>query len=280
MRADLHLHSVYSDGKYSPEEIARRAKQAGVKLFSLTDHDNMGGSEEAEAAAQKYGLHFVRGWEVSSYDDCKVHVLGYGCRGGAAYRDFLERRKTGGLLRARDMLEKANSYFCTSLTMNDVEREHLKKDAPLHTMHVVRAFARRLSVKADALYLSAFDRGKPCYSDLYRPSPEHAIEAIRADGGISSLAHPGRIALDFAAKEALMLRLVSAGLDGIECVYTTHTAEETAYFEAFARRRGLLMTGGSDFHEEGGRAVLGNPAFRADGRLLAALGIPFGGGGE
>ena len=52
MRADLHLHSVYSDGKYSPEEIARRAKQAGVKLFSLTDHDNMGGSEEAEAAAQ------------------------------------------------------------------------------------------------------------------------------------------------------------------------------------------------------------------------------------
>lgn len=127
MRADLHLHSDYSDGKYSPEEIARRARQAGLELFSLTDHDNMGGSEEAVAAAQKYGLHFVRGWEVSSYDDCKVHVLGYGCRGGAAYRDFLERRKTGGLLRARDMLEKANSYFCTSLTMNDVEREHLKR---------------------------------------------------------------------------------------------------------------------------------------------------------
>lgn len=280
MRADLHLHTVYSDGKYPPEEIARRAKEAGLDLFAVTDHDNMGGCEEAARAAERYGLSYVRGWEISSYDDCKVHVLGYNCAGGRAYTSFLEERRRGGLLRAQDMLQKANERFGLSLTMDDVEREHLKRDAPLHTMHVVRAFAKRLSVKAGALYLGAFDKGKPCYSDLFRPLPEHAIEAIHADGGIAVLAHPGRIRLDLSAREELQLRLVKAGLDGIECVYTTHTAEETAYFRAFAQRHGLFVTGGSDFHEEGGKNVLGCPAFHADERLLSALGVPFRGGGE
>ena len=124
MRADLHLHSSYSDGAYPPREIARRVAAAGVGLFSLTDHDGMEGEEEARAAAKEFGLAFVSGWEISSYaEEGKVHVLGYGCRRGKAYETFLEERIRGGYLRAEDSLKKANARFSLSLTMEDRSEE-------------------------------------------------------------------------------------------------------------------------------------------------------------
>ena len=274
MRADLHMHTVYSDGSYSPEELARRCKQAGVQLISMTDHDNMGGLKEKREAAEKYGLQFVSGWEISSYDGCKVHVLGYGCRDGELYEKFLEERRAGALVRADDMRKKANAYFGLSVTMDDIEREHLKKNAPLHTMHVVRAFATKISRRAGETYLEYFDFGKPAYSDLFRPLPEHAIDIVHALGGVAVLAHPGRIRLSFGERESLMSRLADYGLDGIECTYTTHTLKETEYLKAFAIKRGLFETGGSDFHTDDHVHLPGNPVYFADERFLSAIGIP------
>ncbi|MDE6273803.1 MAG: hypothetical protein K2L87_01990, partial [Clostridiales bacterium] len=199
---------------------------------------------------------------------------GYACKDGELYEQFLRERREGAILRADDMRRKANAHFGFHITMDDIEREHFKKDAPLHTMHVVRAFARRLSKKAGATYLEYFDKGKIAYSDLCRPLPENAIKIVHALGGVAVLAHPGRIRLSFEEREALMCRLIGCGLDGIECDYTTHTLEETEYFKEFARAHGLLQTGGSDFHAEGQANVLGSPAFDADERLLSAFRLP------
>lgn len=273
MRADLHIHTVYSDGSCFPEELAQRAKKAGVGFLSFTDHDNMEGAEEKRAAAEKYGLTYVQGWEVSSYDGCKVHVLGYACEAGEAYRAFLEERRRGAVARAEDMIGKANACLGLSLTLADAERERLKKEAPLHTMHVAAAYGRMLGADRGELYLRLFAKGKPAYSDLYRPTPENAIDVIHACGGIAVLAHPGRIELPFAEREALMDRLIRYGLDGIECVYTTHTVEETEYFNAYAARNGLLVSGGSDFHAEGRNQTIGLPEFHASRRLLEALSV-------
>ena len=103
MRADLHLHTLCSDGAYPPAEIARRCKAGGVELFSITDHDNMSGLEEGAEAAKRLGLRFVRGIEVSAYlGATKVHVLGYGCREGDAYTRFLKAREEGARARARE----------------------------------------------------------------------------------------------------------------------------------------------------------------------------------
>ena len=271
MRADLHLHTVYSDGAFTPQELAARAAEAGVEFLSMTDHDNMSGMAEKAAAAASCGLRFVPGWEVSSYEGGKVHVLGYRCAAGPAYEAFLEERRRGGALRARDMVEKANACLGLDVTMSEVERFHLKKETPLHTMHVVRAFSVRLKRKLKEVYAAYFDKGMPAYSDLFRPSPSEAIRVIHALGGIAVLAHPGRIALPFCEREALIARLCAEGLDGIECVYTAHTAEETEYFLRIAERCGLLVTGGSDFHADVGRRVLGMPAFYPSDRLLSAL---------
>lgn len=275
MRADLHLHTVYSDGAYLPEEIARRAAQARVELISVTDHDSMEGADEKRAAAEKYGLRYVDGWEISAYRGAvKVHVLGYGCARGEAYRAFLQARREGVLVRARDMIEKANALFGFTVTLEAAQARQVKRDAPLHTMHVAGAFAERLGEDPIEVYRKYFSAGKPAFSQLCRPSPEEAVEVIRACGGISSLAHPARIRLPFAEREALMDGLCARGLNGIECFHTSHTVGDREYFTAYAHARGLLVTGGSDFHKEGTDRILGLPEFHASARLLSALEIP------
>lgn len=277
MRADMHMHTVYSDGLLRPAELARRAKAAGVELISFTDHDTLAGDEEKRAAAEEYGLSYVRGWEISSYDAYKIHVLGYGCGENAAYFEFLEERQRGARLRAQDRIKKANAYFGLSLTIADAEKERAQADTPLHTMHVVRAYARRLNLSDEETYRLYFNVGKPADSGLCRPTPEQAIDVIHATGGFAVLAHPGRIHLEGKEREKLFDRLVAHGLDGIECVYTTHTASETESFLRYARARNLLQTGGSDFHKDDNAHEIGRPRFFAGMQLLAKL-ASYGGG--
>ena len=272
MRADLHIHTYYSDGAYSPAQIAAMAREAGLSLISMTDHDSLAGLEEKTRAAADCGLSYVPGWEVSAYQgDLKVHILGYGCRICAPYEQFLRARREGALARAEDIIARANEYFGLDVTLADAERFHQKKDAPLHTMHIVAAFAERLDRDKGDLYAAAFEPGKPCHSLIGRPSPQDAIDVIHASGGIAVLAHPGRIKLSAERRFSLMDELVGRGLDGIECSHSDHTEEQTAQFAAYARLRGLLQTGGSDFHAEGRSRVIGQPPFSPSEELLAAF---------
>lgn len=274
MRADLHLHSVCSDGALTPAELAFRVSQTPVRAFSLTDHDSMSGIAEAAAAAERFGLLLVSGWEVSSYEgDIKVHILGYGCRIGSVYRDFLDERMKGGVIRAKEMIEKANALLGLNVTLKDAEAERRKKNTPLHAMHVSRAFGKKLNRRAGEIYRSFFEKGCPAFSAQCRPAPVRAIQVIHDCGGVAVLAHPGRIALSFEDRETLMKMLAEKGLDGIECIYTTHTEKETEYFSAFAASHGLLKTGGSDYHCDDGERIIGFPPFDADGALLEALGV-------
>lgn len=272
MRADLHIHTYYSDGAYTPAQIAAMAREAGLSLISMTDHDSLAGLEEKTRAAADCGLSYVPGWEVSAYrGDLKVHILGYGCRICAPYEQFLRARREGALARAEDIIARANEYFGLDVTLADAERFHQKKDAPLHTMHIVAAFAERLDRDKGDLYAAAFEPGKPCHSLIGRPSPQDAIDVIHASGGIAVLAHPGRIKLSAERRFSLMDELVGRGLDGIECSHSDHTEEQTAQFAAYARLRGLLQTGGSDFHAEGRNRVIGQPPFSPSEELLAAF---------
>ncbi len=272
MRADLHIHTHFSDGRHTPEEIAARA--AGrVSLIAMTDHDSMDGTEEKRAAAEKFGLLSVSGWEVSAYAGCKVHILGYCCEKNAAYDAFLKERKEGALLRAEDILSKANAYLNTHVTILDAVAEMAVKDSPLHTMHLVRAVAKKIGADPMQLYPVLFDVGRPAYSEIGRPSPFDALAVIHATGGIAVLAHPGRIQKTAEERLRLMDSLVERGLDGIECVHSQHTSEETEYFGRYAAERGLLRTGGSDFHAVGASREIGLPPFEPDDRLLSRLGL-------
>ena len=274
MRADLHLHTVYSDGCFTPDEVAARAKANGVELIAFTDHDTMDDISIKRAAAQKHGLQFVRGWEISAYEGAtKVHTLGYGCEAGEAYRAFRKRCAEGAQVRTEEALKRINELCSLSLTVADVEAAKFDKSASLHTMHVVRAVAARLNRDVNEVFAEYFSYGKPAYVNLCRPTPEEAIEVIHASGGVASLAHPARIYGGEAFKNALIARMIACGLDGIECNYSAHTESETEYFLAVAKKYGLFVTGGSDFHYEDGVHAVGKPVFVADDRLLVAMGL-------
>jgi len=277
MKADLHTHSIYSDGFHTPEQIAAFAKEAGLKMLSITDHDNMDGNDIKRAAVEGAGLIYVPGWEVSAYAGYKVHITGYNCNTlSSAYISFMRERVSGSYARAEDIIDKLakNGIY---ITLDDVEAQRQVKTAPIHTMHIARAVAAKGYYKDEfEVYRQCLCRGRFAYSSLARPTPVEAIKVIRESGGISSLAHPGRIEADFNEREELIKNLVNEGLNGIEAVYTTHTLKETEYFKHLAGELSLLVTGGSDMHRQGfeGRLV-GEPRFEPDEKLLSALRIPY-----
>ncbi len=273
MLADLHLHSIYSDGIYSPDEICRRAKARGLSLLSITDHDTLAGEQDKRAAAKKYGLEYLTGWEISAYlDGEKMHILGYGCQLGEGYEGFMQERKRTAFLRAQDSVEKLRLQG-VDLRLEEVLSERSKADLPVHTMHVARALGKKLGIREGRAYELYLAIGKPAHSTIGRPTPKQAIDCIHACGGVACIAHPGRLTLPFEEREKALERVVSMGADGIEAVYTTHTDSDTAYFLAFAKARGLLVTGGSDTHYEADECEgdihrIGTPRFTPSKQLL------------
>ena len=274
IRADLHTHSRYSDGKYTPQEVCERAKANGVQLLSITDHDTMGGDDEKHFFAKENGLHYVRGWEVSAYlGGTKVHITGYNCQLNDDYFRFLQDRIDSSYARAEENIQKLKQYGFR-VTMDDVKQRLVDKDGPIHTTHVARAAAAVSGGQSSAFFMSEYlTVGKPAFSNIGRPTPQDAVEIIHKLGGIASIAHPGRITLDAATKENLIKALCAYGVDGIEAVYTTHTNEETSYFLALAKKFNLLVTGGSDTHKETGYYTIGSPTFYPSEKLLKKLGI-------
>ncbi len=273
MRADLHIHSTYSDGFYSPDEICRLAKSRNLSLLSITDHDTLSGEESKRAAAQKHGLAYLSGWEISAYEGLeKIHILGYGCQTGAAYENFLQERKAASKARAEESVQKFRALG-VPVSLSDVESMQKDKNSPIHTMHVARAAALYLGISSGEVYERYLSVGKPANSNLGRPTPRQAIDCIHALGGVACIAHPGRLSMDESKREKLLKELADYGADGIECAYSSHTAKETEYFCALAKKWGLFATGGSDTHIEDETHIIGNPVFYAGKTLLEKVQI-------
>jgi predicted metal-dependent phosphoesterase TrpH len=271
-RADLHTHSIFSDGVYTPDELCRRAKFAGLEVLSITDHDTMNGLDEKRAAAKKYGLSYVDGWEISAYEGhSKIHVLGYGCECGEAYQRFMQARIEAAIARAEERVKKLNALGIP-VTMEEVYARQADKSSPIHTMHVARAAAEHLGITEGEVYVRYLGRGKAAESIIGRPTPYQAIDCIHASGGVAFLAHPGRIEATETELETLVESYKDYGLDGIECHYTTHTAEQTEQYLSYARRYSLAVSGGSDTHWEDGARSFGSPVFFASEELLSLLG--------
>ena len=271
MKADLHLHSVYSDGIHTPLELAERAKREGLDLICITDHDTLGGDEEKIAAMKACGLPFLRGWEISTVTDRKVHILGYNCKMGPAYSKFLEKRKEEALERTEKMLLLANAFLHVNVTLRDVEEQCCLEGNVLHPIYTARAYKKVLRREGNGIeiFTELFDKGKPAYVTPRRPRPEEAIQIIHELGGVAVLAHPGRMRLE--GKEDLLNMLVREGIEGMECHYTTHTVTETESYVAFAHKHNLFVTGGSDFHFDGGRPTFGKPDYTVDENFLAKV---------
>lgn len=275
IRADMHIHTCASDGLLTCEEVVNTARNAGLKMLAVTDHDTTFNTQKLNTFCQNAGIIGVNGIEVSAYDgNLKVHTLGYGFDlNNAQFNSFLGELYEGSIKRAEQIIFKLNTCGI-NLTFEDAAAERLSDKSPVHVMHIARAAVKkRFAQNPFTFYKQYLAVGAPAFSNICRPSPERAIEAINGAGGLAVIAHPGRIELPKSELYALISRLASAGLGGIEGVYSSHTAKETAYFKEIAEEFGLLTTGGSDTHFLGGNRAIGNPVFYPSDELRQRLKI-------
>ncbi len=275
MRADLHVHTYYSDGLQSPDDVAATAKANGVELVSVTDHDTVLAYPELFSCCSSRGVKAVCGIEVSAYyKGVRVHTLGYGVDPEhPVFSDFLGELCKGSLCRADDIVSRLKKGG-VRITLADALQYRRSGNAPVHAMYIARAgSAKGYSPSPFAFHNKYLSRGGIGYSELCRPSPEQAVEAITACGGFASLAHPGRIELDKQELISVVKSMIGCGLKGIEAVYSTHTQLETEYYKEMAKEYGLTVTGGSDTHFKGGGKSIGTPVFDCGTELCEKLGI-------
>jgi 3',5'-nucleoside bisphosphate phosphatase len=256
---DLQAHSVHSDGTLPAAEVVERAAAAGVELFALTDHDTVDGVPEAAVRARELGLRFSPAAELSAvhggHED--LHVLGYEL--DVADRDLNAILEDYRGDRARRIEAMAGRLRELGFELDDAplvaRREAGKPIGRPHLADAVLAHpanAQRLSDEGihgkDELFPPYLVPGAKAYVARSRPTVAQAIEVIHAAGGVAVWAHPF---WDVDAPEealATLAEFAGAGLDGVECFYVTHSAEQTRLLHEFAASRGLLTTGSTDFH--------------------------------
>ncbi len=244
MKIDLHTHSAHSDGRHRPAELVALAKAAGVGILALTDHDSTEGIAEAVEAGRRSGVEVVPGIEVSSrFEGRDVHVLGIGIDIGS--RPFQERLE--GMRASR---RERVSKICDSLGKLGMKLSPDLVLAEAGGKSVGRKHVARAMVKAGLVgrEQEAFDRylasGRPANVPPNDLTPADAARLIRLAGGVAVLAHPG-----FLDDDAVVERILdSAPLRGIEVFHRYDSDVKHLRYAGLARRRDLLMTGGSDFH--------------------------------
>ena len=252
LNADLHCHSVVSDGTLTPEELAPRAAANGVELWALTDHDEIGGQHRAIAAAHAAGMAYLTGTEISvTFAGVTVHIVGLGFDpDDAALREGLAETRDGRIPRAREMaaqlaiagipgaFEGALKYVGNPQL---VSRTHFAR-------FLVEAGVCRDTPEVFRKYLT---EGKPGYVPHRWAALGDAVRWITQAGGVAVIAHPARYKFTATEEYALFSEFKAHGGLGVEVVTGSHTPAEYVTYADMAREFGLAASRGSDFHSPG-----------------------------
>jgi len=242
---DLHIHTTASDGMLTPLQVVDQAVKRKLTGIAITDHDTIEGLPAAISYNQTrgYGLDIIPGIELNTeYNEAEVHILGYYIDyTQTALLQYLEHLKAARYHRAEKMVQRLRKMGF----MLEFQRvQQIAGSDLIARPHIARALIEKgyvFSVK------EAFDKyiskGRPAYVPRYKFKPEKAIELIRQAGGVSVLAHPGLLQSD-----VLVEKVIHMGIEGIEAYYPEHSSRETRKYLDMAAYRGLLVTGGSDFH--------------------------------
>jgi predicted metal-dependent phosphoesterase TrpH len=247
---DLHCHSTASDGTLPPAEVVRLAKASGLSAMALTDHDTVAGIAEASAEAQKLGIDFIAGIEISAEypHPGTMHILGYGVDPqNPSLKTLTETLIAGRDNRNPRIVEKLNEL---GVAVSMQEWEDQAKGGVLGRPQLAAILHRKGYVSS---IKQAFDKylgqGAPAYFDKERLSPRDALSRIRSAGGLPVLAHPTQLRCQSHAQlEAVVKDLLDLGLAGIEVIHSDFDAPTVSFLTDLADRVKLLKTGGSDFH--------------------------------
>jgi len=254
MFADLHLHTNFSDGTYTPEELAGHAQRCGFRAVALTDHDTVDGCARMAASCESAGLEFIPAAELTTeMGGHEVHVLGYyldiqNPRLGEQLRRFQEVRRG----RVFEMVARLNELNIPLQTEAVFALANCRSPG---RPHIARALVQGGWCSGlDEAFERFLKKGKPAWVPKFKIGAAEAIELVHHAGGLASLAHPGINHCD-----EIIPDLVAAGLDGLECFHTKHSTSTTQRYLEMADKHQLLVTGGSDCHGMSkGRPLIGS----------------------
>lgn len=249
LNADLHCHSVVSDGTLTPEELAVRARANGVELWALTDHDEVGGQHRAAAAARAAGMKYLTGAEISvTFADITVHIVGLGFDPDhPALVQGLKRTRGGREERAREMAEglaKVGIHGAFEGALQYVGNPDLISRTHF-ARHLVESGVCR---DTNEVFRKFLTEGKPGFVPHRWAQLGDAVRWITEAGGVAVIAHPARYDHNPTREYALFTEFKAHGGRGVEVVTGSHTAAEYVKYADMAIEFGLAASRGSDFH--------------------------------
>lgn len=248
---DLHSHTMFSDGTYTPEELVSLAADINLKAVAVTDHDGTGGIKRALAAGEKYGVEVVPGIELAvNYTDIcetEIHIVGlFVDPDNSALKSLIDSIRRERVNRNVAMVKRLRDMGF------DITYEELEKTASgdiISRPHYGRLFMNKGYVKSiSEMFDKYIGDGGPAYIRRVLPEPETAIKTILAAGGVPVLAHPTLYKMDYDRIRRMTDKFIGYGLKGIEVKYSTYTYEQEREITRIADEKGLLYSGGSDFH--------------------------------
>jgi predicted metal-dependent phosphoesterase TrpH len=252
LRADLHCHSTLSDGTLAPEILASRAQANGVELWSLTDHDEIGGQVRARLAAKEVGLHYLSGVEISvTFANETVHIVGLGFDpDNAALGQGLLETRSGRDQRGREIAEGLAKVGIAGAYEGALK--FVGNPALMSRTHFAR-FLVDAGVCADTseVFRRFLTEGKPGYVPHRWASLGNAVRWITDAGGLAVIAHPGRYKFTANEEYALFTDFKQHGGQGVEVVTGSHTVAEYLEYADMALEFDLMASAGSDFHGPG-----------------------------
>ena len=252
LNADLHCHSVVSDGTLTPEQLAARAAANGVELWSLTDHDEVGGQHRAVAAAQANGMRYLTGTEISvTFAAETVHIVGLGFDPDCpALRQGLSQTRGGRRERAQEMAAQLAAVGIPGAYEGALK--YVGNPELISRTHFAR-FLVEAGVCRDTseVFRKYLTEGYPGYVPHRWASLKAAVQWITGAGGMAVVAHPARYKLTANEEFALFSEFKAHGGQGVEVVTGSHTTAEYAQYAETALEFGLAASRGSDFHSPG-----------------------------
>src|SRR5436190_2015328 len=243
MFADLHLHTNFSDGTFSPEELAERGHKVGLAAMSLTDHDTVEGCARMATACESHGVRFINGTELTAeLEGSELHLLGYFIDiENPTLLGEMKKYQSVRQSRIHEMVKKINELNIPLRAETVFELANCRSPG---RPHVGRALVQEgFCTNMDEAFDRFLKKHRPAWVPKMRVSALDAIELIHKSGGLAVMAHPG-----LNRSDELIPRLVDQGLDGIECFHTKHSAGTSEHYLKIAKRYNLLVTGGSDCH--------------------------------
>ncbi len=262
MKSDLHIHTLYSDGVFSPEKIVDTAIDVGLQVIALTDHDNILSYQVAKDYLKKENkedkLEIIQGIEVNTlYKNYEVHILGYFMDvNNSDFQNLLKIQQQARVKQTKEIINLLAKKEGIRIKFDDIKKQ-VAEGGSIGRPHIAKAITNAGgTTSVIEAYAKYIHDDSPVYVQRKTVTPQDAVEIIYDAGGVPVIAHPH----DLDIAESQIKELMQYGLRGIEAYHRKHSPACVEYFSSMAEELGLIVTGGSDFHAPNimnGQIILG-----------------------